>query len=134
MQASRGELRLSRFAWGLLGYEILGVGWGAYVRATGSGAGCGRHWPMCNGEVIPRAPRIETLIELSHRLSSGGALIGTLAPPVAGAGAPTRPPGRLGHRGPHVRRGAHRRRPRPFRARGPRRLDEARAQHQPPPG
>jgi heme A synthase len=69
---------LSRFAWGLLGYEILVVAWGAYVRATGSGAGCGKHWPTCNGEILPRAPRIETLIELSHRLSSGGALIGTL--------------------------------------------------------
>ncbi|HEV3189289.1 MAG TPA: COX15/CtaA family protein, partial [Polyangiaceae bacterium] len=49
------------------------VAWGAYVRATGSGAGCGRHWPMCNGEIVPRAPRVETLIELSHRISSGGA-------------------------------------------------------------
>jgi heme A synthase len=68
----------ARFAWGLLGYEILVVAWGAYVRASGSGAGCGRHWPTCNGDIIPRAPRIETLIELSHRLSSGGALIGTL--------------------------------------------------------
>jgi heme A synthase len=72
------EARLSRFAWGLLGYETLVVAWGAYVRASGSGAGCGRHWPMCNGEVIPRAPRVATLVELSHRLSSGGALIGTL--------------------------------------------------------
>ncbi len=70
--------RVAKFAWGLLGYEILVVAWGAYVRATGSGAGCGRHWPMCNGEVLPRAPRVETLVELSHRLSSGGALIGTL--------------------------------------------------------
>ena len=72
---SRG---VARFAWALLGYEILVVAWGAYVRATGSGAGCGRHWPTCNGEILPRAPRIETLIEMSHRLSSGGALIGTL--------------------------------------------------------
>jgi heme A synthase len=69
---------LSRFAWGLLGYEILVVAWGDYVRATGSGAGCGRHWPMCNGEILPRAPRIETWIELSHRASSGVALAGTL--------------------------------------------------------
>ena len=42
------------------------TGW----RATGSGAGCGRHWPLCNGEVLPRAPRIQTVIELSHRVSS----------------------------------------------------------------
>src|ERR1700722_9946712 len=69
---------LPPFAWASLGTEILVVAWGAYVRATGSGAGCGRHWPTCNGEILPRAPRIETLIEMSHRLSSGGALIGTL--------------------------------------------------------
>jgi heme A synthase len=68
----------ARFAWALLGYEVLVVAWGAYVRASGSGAGCGRHWPTCNGEIIPRAHRVETLIELSHRLSSGGAMIGTL--------------------------------------------------------
>jgi heme A synthase len=73
-----GNRRLARFAWGLLAYEILVVAWGAYVRATGSGAGCGRHWPMCNGEFLPRAPRVETLVELSHRVSSGGALVGTL--------------------------------------------------------
>jgi heme A synthase len=47
------------------------IAWGAFVRATGSGAGCGAHWPLCNGEVVPRAPTAETLIELSHRLTSG---------------------------------------------------------------
>jgi heme A synthase len=49
--------------------------WGAYVRATGSGAGCGAHWPLCNGEVIPRAPRVELLIEFTHRATSGIALL-----------------------------------------------------------
>jgi len=47
------------------------------VRATGSGAGCGAHWPVCNGEVVPRAPSIQTLIEYGHRLSSG--LVGLLS-------------------------------------------------------
>ena len=68
----------ARFAWGLLAYDVAVVAWGAYVRATGSGAGCGRHWPLCNGEVVPRAPRVQTLVELSHRLSSGLAMILTL--------------------------------------------------------
>jgi heme A synthase len=68
----------ARFAWSLLAYDVGVAAWGAYVRATGSGAGCGRHWPLCNGEVVPRAPRIETLVELSHRVSSGVALGGTL--------------------------------------------------------
>lgn len=71
--------RLARFAWGLLGYDIAVVAWGAYVRATGSGAGCGRHWPLCNGEIVPRSPRVETLVELSHRVSSGISLVLTVA-------------------------------------------------------
>lgn len=62
-------------AWGTLVYNLGVIAWGAYVRATGSGAGCGSHWPLCNGEVIPRAPSVETLIEFSHRLTSGLALL-----------------------------------------------------------
>lgn len=49
--------------------------WGAFVRATGSGAGCGAHWPLCNGEVLPPSPTAHTLIELTHRATSGLALI-----------------------------------------------------------
>ncbi|MGH9765791.1 MAG: COX15/CtaA family protein, partial [Blastocatellia bacterium] len=49
--------------------------WGAYVRASSSGAGCGSHWPLCNGEVIPSSPTIKTVVEYSHRLSSGLALL-----------------------------------------------------------
>jgi heme A synthase len=63
--------RFAIFAWGLLGYNVLVILWGALVRATGSGAGCGGHWPTCNGQAIPLAPTVETLIEYSHRLSSG---------------------------------------------------------------
>jgi len=67
--------RFTQFAWGVLAFNVLVILWGAYVRATGSGAGCGSHWPLCNGEVIPRAPQIETLIEFTHRLSSGLAFL-----------------------------------------------------------
>jgi heme a synthase len=67
--------RLTRFAWVVLGYNILVILWGAVVRATGSGAGCGSHWPLCNGEVVPRAQATATLIEFSHRLTSGVALL-----------------------------------------------------------
>lgn len=45
--------------------------WGAMVRATGSGAGCGEHWPLCNGEVVPLARGTKTLIEYLHRITSG---------------------------------------------------------------
>src|SRR5262249_46077849 len=58
-------------AWATLA-AILGVIlWGAFVRATGWGAGCGSHWPLCNGEVVPRSPTAATLIELGHRVTSG---------------------------------------------------------------
>src|SRR5215210_7122332 len=67
--------RLARFAWGVLAYNIAVILWGAFVRASGSGAGCGSHWPLCNGEVLPREPRIETIIELTHRVTSGIALL-----------------------------------------------------------
>jgi heme A synthase len=55
----------------VLFYNIAVILWGAFVRATGSGAGCGSHWPTCNGQVILRAPQIETVIEYIHRASSG---------------------------------------------------------------
>lgn len=67
--------QFAKFAWGVLAYNLFVVLWGAFVRATGSGAGCGAHWPLCNGEVLPQNPQIETLIELFHRLTSGLALV-----------------------------------------------------------
>lgn len=71
--------RLARFAWIVLACNVAVILWGAYVRASGSGAGCGNHWPLCNGEVIPRAPDVEMLVEFSHRLTSGLALLGVVA-------------------------------------------------------
>lgn len=71
-------MRLNRFAiyaWGVVACNLAVILWGAYVRASGSGAGCGSHWPLCNGEVLPRAPQVATLIELTHRLTSGAALL-----------------------------------------------------------
>ncbi|MBB5317909.1 COX15/CtaA family protein [Tunturibacter empetritectus] len=63
---------LVRFAWVVVGYNVLVILWGALVRATGSGAGCGNHWPLCNGQVIPLSPRIDTIIEFTHRCMTGG--------------------------------------------------------------
>src|SRR5258705_13663886 len=73
-----GRVSLARFAWFVVAYNVAVIVWGAYVRATGSGAGCGSHWPLCNSEFLPRAPRLETIIELSHRLTSGVALIAVI--------------------------------------------------------
>lgn len=62
---------LARFAWGVLAYFILVVLWGAVVRATNSGGGCGAHWPLCNGYVNPlHHPRLATVIEFAHRQST----------------------------------------------------------------
>ena len=64
-----------RFAWFTLGVTLLVIVWGAVVRATGSGAGCGSHWPLCNGVVVPLAPTAGTIIEFVHRITSGGAML-----------------------------------------------------------
>ncbi|WP_420457301.1 COX15/CtaA family protein [Rubrivirga sp.] len=68
---------VSRVAWGVLGYTVLVILWGAFVRASGSGAGCGAHWPLCNGEVVPTAPALSTVVEFGHRVTS--ALAGVAA-------------------------------------------------------
>ncbi len=74
----RRRKKITRLAWSVLGYNIAVVLWGAFVRATGSGAGCGRHWPLCNGEVVPQPKSIATIIEATHRATSGIALIAVL--------------------------------------------------------
>ena len=67
--------RFAKYAGVVLLYNLAVIVWGAYVRASGSGAGCGSHWPLCNGEIIPRTPTLQTLVEYSHRLTSGIALL-----------------------------------------------------------
>ena len=67
--------RLSKYAWFAVVYNIFVVLWGALVRSTGSGAGCGSHWPLCNGEIIPRRNALETAIEFTHRITSGLAFL-----------------------------------------------------------
>jgi cytochrome c oxidase assembly protein subunit 15 len=62
---------LRRFAWGVLMYFIAVILWGTLVRATGSGAGCGNHWPLCNGTVMQHSARVDTMIEFTHRITSG---------------------------------------------------------------
>ena len=65
---------LKQFSWFVLGYNVLVILWGAVVRATGSGAGCGNHWPLCNGQVIPRSPQVATVIEFTHRAMTGATI------------------------------------------------------------
>ena len=67
--------RFARYAWFVLAYNLFVILWGAFVRASGSGAGCGSHWPLCNGVPVPRTPQLETIIEFAHRMSSGLSLV-----------------------------------------------------------
>lgn len=62
---------LRRFAWAVLAYFIAVILWGGVVRATGSGAGCGDHWPLCNGTVVQHSPKVATVVEFTHRVTSG---------------------------------------------------------------
>jgi cytochrome c oxidase assembly protein subunit 15 len=82
---------LRRFAWAVLVYFVAVILWGALVRATSSGAGCGDHWPLCNGTVLQHSPRVATMIEFTHRITSGisffsavGLLVWTLLGTVRG--------------------------------------------------
>lgn len=72
---TRHRNRLGLYAWGVLFFNVGVILFGAFVRATGSGAGCGSNWPLCNGAVLPMTARTETLIEYTHRLTSGAAML-----------------------------------------------------------
>ncbi|MBI2688769.1 MAG: COX15/CtaA family protein [Acidobacteria bacterium] len=61
----------SRLAWWFVAYLIAVILFGAWVRIAGAGAGCGNHWPLCDGEVLPTAPQTKKLIEFTHRVTSG---------------------------------------------------------------
>ena len=73
---SKGEsLPVGRFAWFVVVYNIAVILWGVYVRATGSGAGCGSHWPLCNGAILPATAQRPTAIEFTHRVTSAVSLV-----------------------------------------------------------
>ena len=65
------SLALRRFAWAVLAYFVAVILWGSVVRATGAGAGCGNHWPLCNGTVLQYSATTNTIIEFTHRITSG---------------------------------------------------------------
>lgn len=68
------QKRFAEYTWFVLAFAIAVVLWGAGVRATGSGAGCGDQWPLCNGLWLPHAPALHTIIEFTHRITSGPTL------------------------------------------------------------
>src|SRR5947199_7111451 len=62
--------KFAGFAWVVLGWNIVVILWGVFLRASKSGDGCGQHWLTCQGEVIPSAPELKTVIEFSHRITT----------------------------------------------------------------
>ena len=68
---ARHSRALPLYAAVVVGFMVLVILEGALVRATGSGAGCGNHWPLCNGDFFPHHPRLTTLIEYIHRSMTG---------------------------------------------------------------
>src|SRR3984885_1242835 len=69
--AGKTSRALVRFAWVVVGYNVLVILEGALVRATGSGAGCGNHWPLCSGQLVFGTPALATIIEFAHRSMTG---------------------------------------------------------------
>src|SRR5207247_900781 len=61
--------RFTRLAWTAATFTYLLVILGAIVRITGSGLGCGEHWPLCNGKLLPPLD-LPTMIEYGHRLAA----------------------------------------------------------------
>jgi cytochrome c oxidase assembly protein subunit 15 len=74
---SRGReiSQVARFAWATLWWNVAVVLWGAYVRATGSGAGCGNRWPLCDGDVVGASANGQTIVEFTHRITSAISLL-----------------------------------------------------------
>ena len=68
---SRAQKLFARYGWFLLAYMLAAIVWGVFLRATGSGDGCGAHWPFCDGVLIPAAGApLKAYIESIHRVST----------------------------------------------------------------
>lgn len=90
----RGKQGAERFAWIVVAWNVVVVLWGAFVRASGSGDGCGNNWPLCNGQIIPVSPTLHTIIEFVHRQTAAvstilvlGLLVWTFRATTKGAAA-----------------------------------------------
>jgi len=70
-KAAAAPRNIAGFAWIVVAFNVAVAIGGAFVRATGSGAGCGNHWPLCNGQVVIGTPSMATVIEFVHRSMTG---------------------------------------------------------------
>jgi len=81
----------ARFAWFFVAYLVAVILFGAWVRISGSGNGCGSHWPACNGALVPPAPAEKTPDRIHPPPDER--LVGPIRPDSGGVGAPPRPAG-----------------------------------------
>lgn len=65
-----GRNRFANFAFFVLAYNVAVIAFGAFVRASFSGDGCGSSWPLCDGSWVPAFTDQKTLIEFTHRMMS----------------------------------------------------------------
>src|SRR3954462_370784 len=78
MAARRKLDSFAKYAIFVLVWNLVVILWGVFLRASKSGDGCGQHWLPCQGEFIPPGPELKTVIEFSHRLTSGLAFLAVL--------------------------------------------------------
>jgi heme A synthase len=69
------EKRFRTLVWVVLGYSLVVILWGYFLRVSESGDGCGTDWPLCLGSVVPEAAGFPTWVEYIHRVSSGVVLL-----------------------------------------------------------
>jgi len=62
--------KFAKFAWFVLAWNILVILWGAWVRLSFSGDGCGAHWPLCDGALVSFSGDVKTITEQIHRWMS----------------------------------------------------------------
>ncbi|MER3554931.1 MAG: cytochrome oxidase assembly protein [Meiothermus sp.] len=75
LSVSKNLSRFPIFAWVTLAFTLAVILWGDVVQATGSGDGCGAHWPTCEGALIPKGSGLAQFIEFFHRVTSGVSLL-----------------------------------------------------------
>jgi cytochrome c oxidase assembly protein subunit 15 len=79
LTTAASKRNFARFAWLVLAYNLAVILWGAYVRASFSGDGCGAHWPTCAGQFLPTEMAKPKLIEFTHRMMTTLDSIATIA-------------------------------------------------------
>lgn len=79
LASAESRRNFARFAWAVLAYNLAVILWGAYVRASFSGDGCGAHWPTCAGQFLPTQMAKPRLIEFTHRMMTTLDSLATIA-------------------------------------------------------